>query len=151
VIKGNLQSVFTPFIYATPQVFPGASAPQTPELISPIDGTTGVPALVDLVWTSVTGGDQYEIQVATDNSFQDLEYVTVVRDPGALVLPLEFNSTHKWRVRAMNQSVTGQFTKPATFITTKNCAGKALSFNGNGNKATDATFAWNGGPVTVEY
>lgn len=151
VVKGNLQSVFTPLIYATPFSFPGASAPATPELISPVDGTTGVPALADLVWTSVNGGDQYEIQVATDNAFQDLEYVAVVRDPGALVLPLEFNSTHRWRVRAMNQTVTGVFTKPATFITTKNCAGKALTFNGNGNKATDATFAWNGGPVTVEY
>lgn len=151
VVKGNLQSVFTPLIYATPQVFPGARAPQTPELISPLDGTTGVPALADLVWTSVDGGDQYEIQVATDNAFQDLEYAAVVRDPGALVLPLEFNSTHKWRVRAMNQTVTGVFSKAATFVTTKNCAGKALSFNGNGNKATDATFAWNGGPVTVEY
>lgn len=151
VVKGNLQSVFTPFVYATPFSFPGASAPATPELISPVDGTSGVPALVDLVWTSVNGGDQYEIQVATDNAFQDLEYVAVVRDPGALVLPLEFNSTHRWRVRAMNQTVTGVFTKPATFITTKNCAGKALTFNGNGNKASDATFAWSGGPVTIEY
>lgn len=151
VVKGNLQSVFTPFVYATPSSFPGASAPGTPELISPVDGTIGVPALADLVWTSVDGGDQYEIQVATDNAFQDLEYVAVVRDPGALVLPLEFSSTHRWRVRAMNQTATGVFTKPATFITTKNCAGKALTFNGNGNKASDATFTWSGGPVTVEY
>lgn len=151
VVKGNLQSVFTPFVYAQPQVFPGATAPGVPSLISPVDGTTGVPALADLVWTSVNGGDQYEVQVATDNAFQDLEYVAVVRDPGALMLPLEFNSTHRWRVRAMNQTVTGQYTKLATFMTTKNCAGKALSFNGNGNKATDATLTWNGGPVTIEY
>jgi len=151
VVKGNLQSVFTPFVYAQPQVFPGAAVPGVPDIISPVDGTSGVPALANLVWTSVQGGDQYEIQVAKDNAFQELEFVAVVRDPGALVLPLEFNSTHRWRARAMNQTVTGAFCKPSTFMTTKNCAGKALSFNGNGNKATDATFAWNGGAVTVEY
>lgn len=151
VIKGNLQSVFTPFVYATPQVFPGASAPGIPDQISPVDGTAGVPALADLVWSSVSGGDQYEVQVALDNGFQDLEHVAVVRDPGVLTFPLEFNSTRRWRVRALNQSVTGQWSKPATFVTTKNCAGKALTFNGNGNKATDASFTWNGGPVTIEY
>ena len=151
VVKGSQQSVFTPFVYTKPQVFPGAGTPGVPEHISPINGTVGVPALTDFVWTSVQGGDQYEVQIALDNSFQDLEHVAVVRDPGMLTLPLEFNTTRRWRVRAMNQTVTGTWSMPATFVTTKNCAGKALSFNGNGNKASDATFTWNGGPVTIEY
>ena len=151
VIKGNLQSVFTPLVVATPQSFPGATTPGVPQLISPTDGMTGIPALADLVWGSVPGGDQYEVQVALDNQFQDLERVFVVRDPGALVVPMEYNSTKRWRVRALNQTVTGQWSKSAAFITSKNCAGKALTFNGNGNKATDPTFTWNGGPVTIEY
>jgi hypothetical protein len=151
VVKGNLESVFTPFVYARPRVFPGASAPGVPEQISPVDGTLGVPALADLVWSSVPGGDQYEVQVARDNTFQDLEHVAVVRDPGMLTFPLDFNTTRRWRVRAMNQTMTGAWSKAASFVTTKNCAGRALTFNGNGNKASDASFVWNGGPVTIEY
>ncbi|MEY3386279.1 MAG: hypothetical protein RIR53_1090 [Bacteroidota bacterium] len=150
-VRGSQVSVFSSAASEQPMSFPAGGSSQAPSLISPRDGAQGVPALIDLVWTSVQGADQYEINVANDESFQDLERVYVVRDAGDIVVPLDFNVTRRWRVRAMNQSVIGPWSTTSTFITTRNCAGSALSFNGSGSKGTDTSLTWRGGPVTVEF
>lgn len=148
---GSKLSVFTPVTSELPQSFAAGAVLQAPGIISPPDAAQGVPSMADLVWASVQGADQYEINVATDASFQDLERVYVVRDAGDIIVPLDFNVTRRWRVRAMNQTLIGPWSAPSTFITTKNCAGSAVEFDGQGRKATDATLTWNGGPVTVEF
>jgi len=150
-VNGAKLSVYSPYLTTRPTIFPAGTKLSAPVLISPTDGLSGVPVPTDLVWSTVKGGDQYEIQIAEDASYQNLLYVHIVRDPGAIVLPLEYNTTYRWRVRALNQTYTGPWSTKATFVTTRTCAGTALSFNGTDSKATDASFTWNGGPVTVEY
>ncbi|HLP27573.1 MAG TPA: LamG-like jellyroll fold domain-containing protein, partial [Candidatus Didemnitutus sp.] len=150
-VRGGKSSVFSPLLTTRPTVFPAGEKISAPVLISPSDGLSGVPVPTNIVWSSVRGGDQYEVQIAEDASFQNLIHVHIVRDPGALFLPLSYNTTLRWRVRALNQTHTGPWSTTATFITTRSCAGTALQFNGTDAKATDASFAWNGGPVTVEY
>lgn len=151
VVKGSLISVFTPVIGERPMAYTAGNSLKPPVVISPVDGTQGVPGLADLVWGNVDGADQYEINVANDASFQDLEEVFVVRDPGAIMVPFDFGVTRRWRVRALNQTFNGPWSNTATFLTTKNCAGSALTFDGNGQRASDGTLTWDGGPVTVEY
>ncbi|MBK7575868.1 MAG: T9SS type A sorting domain-containing protein [Ignavibacteria bacterium] len=150
-VNGAKLSVYSPYLTTRPTIFPAGTKLSAPVLISPTDGLSGVPVPTDLVWSTVKGGDQYEIQIAEDASYQNLLYVHIVRDPGAIVLPLEYNTTYRWRVRALNQTYTGPWSTKATYVTTRTCAGAALSFNGTDSKATDASFTWNGGPVTVEY
>ncbi|MBU3699520.1 MAG: hypothetical protein FGM33_05840, partial [Candidatus Kapabacteria bacterium] len=150
-VRGSQFSVFSAPASEQPMSYPAGGAPQAPLTISPLDGAQGVPTMADLVWSSVQGADQYEINVATDASFQDLEHVFVVRDAGDIVVPLDFNVTRRWRVRAMNQTVIGPWSTAPTFITTRNCAGSALSFDTPGIKATDSSLTWKGGPVTVEF
>ena len=150
-VDGLRRSVFSPNIVVRPTVYPAGVRLSAPSLISPSDGLSGVQVPTDLVWSTVVGGDQYEVQVAEDAAFQNLEFVFIVRDPGAIVIPLENNITRRWRVRALNQTFNSPWSTIATFITTRSCAGTALTFNGTDQRATDASFAWNGGPVTVEY
>lgn len=150
-IKGSLISVFTPVVGERPNTYPTGADLSAPSLISPVDATQSVPALADMVWSTVQGADQYEINVATDAAFQDLEEVYVVRDAGAILVPFDFGVTRRWRVRALNQTTTGPWSTTSTFLTTKNCAGSALSFDGSAQRATDPTLTWSGGPVTVEY
>jgi len=151
VVQGNAKSVFTPFVVTRPRNYPAGNKLGAPALVSPNDGLTSVPVPTDLVWTTVDGGDQYEVQVALDATFQDLESVFIVRDPGAITVPLDFNATRRWRVRALNVSSTSPWSASATFTTARNCAGSALTFNGTSTKGTDASLSWSGGPVTVEY
>ncbi|MCX6139320.1 MAG: M12 family metallo-peptidase [Candidatus Kapabacteria bacterium] len=150
-VDGSTKSVFTPLIKTRPTVFPAGMPIVAPTLISPTDGLTNVPAPSDIVWSAVNGGDQYEVQIAIDAAFQELEYVFIVRDPGALVVPVDYNTTRRWRVRALNQTFTGPWSSMATFTTARTCAGTALTFNGTSDVASDASLTWNGGPVTVEY
>ena len=150
-IKGSLVSVFTPVAGERPMSYPTGSDLAAPQIISPQEATQSVPALADLVWSTIDGADQYEVNVATDAAFQDLEEVYVVRDAGSIVVPFDFGVTRRWRVRALNQTMVGPWSATSTFITTKNCAGSALSFDGNAQRATDPTLTWDGGPVTVEF
>lgn len=151
VVSGNLKSVFTPFVVTRPSQYPSGVTLVAPKVVSPSDGLTGVPVPTEFVWTSVDGGDQYEIQVALDVAFQDLESVFLVRDPGLILVTLDFNATRRWRVRALNPSSTSPWSNIAAFATARNCAGSALMFNGTSTKGTDASLTWNGGSVTVEY
>lgn len=151
IVDGAQRSVFTPTVSARPRRFPAGVRLLAPRVISPADGTQAVNVPAELVWSSVTGGDQYEVQVALDAQFTDPEYVHIVRDPGRILQPLAYNATRRWRVRALNQTFTGPWSASPTFITARSCAGTALTFNGSDTRAVDTSFRWNGGAVTVEY
>ena len=154
-VRGTQQSVFTPAISAVPTSYPhgipNGVGMQAPSLISPAANTTGVPSPTALVWSTMPHAAQYEVQVAVDAAFTDLEYVFITRDAGALLVSLPEDATRFWRVRGHNGSTTSDWSKPARFTTSPTCSGSALVFDGQDQRATDATLTWNGGPVTVEY
>lgn len=150
-IDGNAQSVFTQQILARPTVFPAGSKMAKAVVVSPTDGSTNVSVPVTIVISPVKGADQYEVQVASDVAFSDLLRVDVVRDASPFLAPMEFNAIARCRVRALNQSHTGEWSQAIAFTTTKNCAGNAMLFNGSSDKLVDKSFEWEGGPVTVEY
>lgn len=133
-----------------PRRWPHGEPLEQPELLGPVGGQTGVPAIVDLTWADVQGVDQYEVQIARDRAFDSLMQVTVTRNDGTLSVRGYFGATMWWRVRAMNPTHLGAWSEPASFVVTKNCAGDALQFNGE-TTATQDAITWNGGPVTVEF
>lgn len=154
-VRGSQQSVFTPAISAVPTSYPHGTpygrGMQAPSSISPTANTTGVPTPTTLVWSTEPRATQYEVQVATDAAFTDLEYVFITKDAGAIIVPLGENVTRHWRVRGLSQSSTSEWSQAARFTTSASCGGSALVFDGKNQRATDPTLVWNGGPVTVEY
>ncbi len=154
-VRGSQQSVFTPAISAVPTSYPHGipygRGMRAPSLISPAANTTGVPIPTTLVWSTEPRATQYEVQVATDAAFTDLEYVFIAKDAGAIIVPLGENVTRHWRVRGLNPSTTSEWSQAARFTTSASCSGSALVFDGADQRATDATLTWNGGAVTVEY
>lgn len=154
-VRGSLQSVFTPAISAVPTSYPhgipNGRGMQAPRVISPTNNTLAIPSPVSLVWSTEPNAAQYEVQVAADAAFTDLEYVFIANDAGALVAPLPEDATRFWRVRALNPSTTSEWSATQRFTTSPSCSGSALVFDGKDQRATDATLTWNGGAVTVEY
>lgn len=154
-VRGSQQSVFTPAISAVPTPYPhgipngrGMSAAQG---ISPMHNAVNVPSPVNLVWSTLPHASQYEVQVAADPSFSDLEYVFIARDAGSIAVQLPEDAVRYWRVRGLNATSTSEWSTTAKFTTSKSCSGSALVFDGEAQRATDATLTWNGGAVTVEY
>lgn len=154
-VRGSQQSVFTPAISAVPTSYPHGTpngrGMQAPRVISPLNNTLGVPSPVSLVWATEPNAAQYEVQVAADAAFTDLEYVFITSDAGAILVPLPEDVTRHWRVRGLNPTTTSEWSEPARFTTSPSCSGSALVFDGKDQRAVDATLAWNGGAVTVEY
>ncbi len=154
-VRGSQQSVFTPAISAVPTSYPhgipNGRGMQAPSLISPAANAVGVPSPTTLVWSTMPNAAQYEVQIAADQASNDLEYVFIARDAGAIAVPLPEDATRFWRVRGLNASTTSDWSQPARFTTSASCSGSALVFDGADQRATDATLTWNGGAVTVEY
>ena len=133
-----------------PRRWPYGTRLVAPELLGPVGGQAGVPAMTDLTWADVPGADQYEVQVATDRDFEDLVFVDVTRNDGTLSFLGDFGTTIWWRVRAINPSDLGPWSTPASYVVTKNCAGDALQFKGD-KVALQNDVTWSGGPVTLEF
>jgi len=66
--------------YSTVWDFWTGTPPAAPLLVSPNNGTTGLPPTVMLTWRQSTGALTYRVQVATDSLFS-----TIVRDTSGLV------------------------------------------------------------------
>jgi hypothetical protein len=90
----------------------------TPGLLSPEDQAEGTELSVMFSWTSVTGAEEYLLQVATDANFENL-----VRDLDNIstafysTAGLEYNTNYFWRVAAGNSSVTGEWSDYYRFTT----------------------------------
>jgi hypothetical protein len=150
VRRGMRLSPASQTLVGTPRQFPYGLALSAPTLLGPVNAQRGVPMPPDLTWTDVQGADQYEVQVATDREFKDLVHVHVTRADGVQPIPGTYGTTLWWRVRAINPTMIGPWSKAESFTVTTNCAGKAMAFTGSG-AATQNDITWMGGPVTVEF
>jgi hypothetical protein len=112
-----------------------------PTLSAPADGSTGALLTPTFTWSAVAGATSYEIQVATDPSFN-----TIVASASGLVgtswtpgAPLASAQAHYWRVRAVNSCGAGPYAPLAAFMTV---AGSSATF------CRDLTLAIPDGNVT---
>ncbi len=80
----------------------------TPSLLSLTENALTTNYAPTLDWSDTTTADYYEIQIATDNAFNDLVIDETVTDSTYIpVVALNPNTKYYWRVRAFN--VAGQF------------------------------------------
>ncbi|MBI3111316.1 MAG: fibronectin type III domain-containing protein [Ignavibacteriales bacterium] len=94
------------------------SAPATPTLVSPSNGSVNQPTTPTLTWNPVSSADTYRLQVSTSSSFatmliEDSTITSTSREVG----PLSQGTTYSWRVSARNSAGSSTFSSTRTFTT----------------------------------
>lgn len=86
-------------------------APPVPTLVSPPNGSTGVPLTPTLVWNSSPGADNYTVQVATNLNFNSPVVNTITTNTSYTIPPgrLQGNQLYYWRVNAINSGGTSNW------------------------------------------
>ena len=92
--------------FSTTWSFSTKSAPDTPELISPANLTTGLTRVPTFVWTPEFDADSYDLQIATNSSFTTglISHTGITDTQYVVSTPLAANTTYYWRVRANGPS-----------------------------------------------
>lgn len=104
-----------------------ASLPSATTLVTPIEGATTSTFSTTLTWNCVLGASGYNIQVATDQQFQFLEYELSSPTPSTNLMDLAEN-TYYWRVQATNSSGSGGWTAGQSFTAEEIIPGITLSW-----------------------
>lgn len=88
----------------------------TPELIAPANNATGVFPDAELDWNAVTGdlGLYYEVNLDTTSSFTNPVVFTTDLTNYKMSMLL-FNQTYYWRVRAIDNSGSSDWSEPRSF------------------------------------
>ena len=106
-------------------------------LTSPADASTGIGLSPNFTWDENPNADEYEFEIATDNTFGSIvESATVQTNSHSLTGSLNQATTYYWRVRAVNDCGTGNYSPVFSFVTLtcSNCASA-----GNTNYDTSTT------------
>lgn len=89
-----------------------------PQLVEPLDNTSGLPVDLPLRWNAVPGATLYCLQLSTDSLWAN----TILDDSAftgteAYVGPLSSNTTYYWRVKAKNVVGSGDWSEGWRFTT----------------------------------
>src|SRR5690606_33439805 len=79
-----------------------------PTLVSPADEATLVELDENLTWNAVDGALSYDVQVATDNTFTNVEPITIT-DGTSYQPTLENETVYFWRVRSVNDGGVSEY------------------------------------------
>lgn len=92
---------------------------EVPELAEPADNASGVaPSEVTLRWMSQGAGIQYNLQVATDENFESLEFdLQNLDDTLRVITDLTPEITYYWRIAATNGNTTSAWSSSRQFTT----------------------------------
>jgi endo-1,4-beta-xylanase len=93
------------------------SPPPIPVTISPSSSASGVPRNPTLVWYSSNNAKSYHIQVSTNSDFPSAIVDTTITDTLLTLRPLNANSRYYWRVSALNNNGTSEYSVTADFTT----------------------------------
>lgn len=94
------------------------SVPNSPALISPVNGALNQSVRPDFEWSAVNQGAAYTIEVASDAGFANVVFTTTV--PGTTATPvsdLMTNTEYFWRVMAANTCGVGPWSAVSSFTT----------------------------------
>jgi hypothetical protein len=96
----------------------GSGGLAAPMLISPDNGTTGVPTKVTLSWTVVSGATSYSLEYTTDKNFKK-EVVSVggISETSYSLSGLQPRTTYYWHVQAKNAADSSGWTSSWSFKT----------------------------------
>jgi hypothetical protein len=96
-----------------------ATAPAKVSLSTPTDTATDVAQLTSFGWVATDATNHYQLQVALDSGFtnvvRDIAYI--LTNSHQLSSELVENTTHYWRVRAINEVGNGEWSDTRSFTT----------------------------------
>ncbi len=92
----------------------------TPTLVSPEDEIENLMPIVLLDWDAVSGYHnlRYNVQISSSSNFQDLVVDEEVTTAAYKSIALKFNTTYYWRVRAIDDNNTSDWSETRSFTTT---------------------------------
>jgi hypothetical protein len=133
-----------------------ASAPPPPNLISPVNGATGVSATPTLDWSDVSGATGYEVQISFNSNFTSL-VVDIDVTSSQYVVPsgtLGGTTLYYWRVNSRNAGGNGDWSTVFHFTTTLAAPASPILISPT-NQATgmplQVTLDWNDVPNATSY
>jgi choice-of-anchor B domain-containing protein len=96
------------------------AAPAEPALTSPPNGAFNLPSAPVFTWDAAAQGATYDIQITTDPGFGTVvgEATGVITTTFTPVSSLANDTTHYWRVRAVNGCGPGDWSAVSSFTTT---------------------------------
>jgi len=101
--------------------------PSTPVLGYPGSAVTDFPDGGVLDWSDAYGADMYEIEVATDASFNNIVSAGMSVMSQFELTGTNLNTTYFWRVRGLSSCGSSAFTSPSSFVTTNAICGSMSS------------------------
>ena len=135
----------------------GEAIPAAPNLVSPLNGATGVSVTPVLDWSDVTGATSYGVQVATNSTFTNIVINVSGLTGSGYVVPsglLSNGMTYYWRANAANSSGTGPYSASWSFTTvvTPPAAPNLISpANGATGVSTTPTTTWSSVAGAISY
>src|SRR5690606_21593012 len=85
--------------------------------VSPADEATLVELDENLTWNAVDGALSYDVQVATDNTFTNVEPINVTDGTSYQLTNLENETVYFWSVRSVNDGVVSEYSIHRSFYT----------------------------------
>lgn len=97
-------------------------------LTSPADNAETLLNTVKLKWTAVSGATSYQVQIATDEAFENIisDEVTTTND---YVVSLAENTEYFWKVKPMSATCSGATSAVYSFSTGETTCGDFMSTN----------------------
>lgn len=93
--------------------------PSAPALVSPSNGSTGVPTTLLLGWNGPWGATSHRLQVSTSSDFSSLVIDSSnITGQSCGIRDLENNTHYYWRVKASNAGGSGTWSQIRSFTTT---------------------------------
>lgn len=116
------------------------STPDTPSLVGPSNGATGVSTAPTLDWANVYGATSYDIQVCGDSGCSSvvMSAGSLTSSQWAVSSALNNNTTYYWRARANNTCVSGPWGGTWSFTS---AAAQQYSISGKATTASGAAMS----------
>lgn len=109
----------------TPTLVDGTPFMVRPELVFPKNEEINVETSTTLRWNNVEDAAEYEVQINTTSTFNELLFNETLVDTFLTLQNLEEGVYHNWRVRVKNANdIYGPWTEPAIFGTKIDIPGK---------------------------
>lgn len=119
--------------------------PISPVLVTPENGALGLEINTPIKWNRVNNAERYYFKLATDSLFSNIFYSDSLSLDTARVIPLFSLTKYYWKVCAINQVGSSQYSETRSFKTkgAPNVPNRITPLNNSNNLLKPVVFKWN--------